>query len=95
MVCKQEISKEPSPSVFNNRGRLDKQNPQIALKVLKYIQNAPDSFHVKWKELNKGKFRKFVKFLALECGGMIYLRRAEGQTKKAQLKDLFGNLKRW
>ena len=87
--------KDPSPSKFKNRGRLDKQNPLIALKVLKYLKANPDAFHIKWKDLNKSKFRGFVKFLAKDCGGLIYMKRAEGQSEKTKLKNLYGNMKRW
>ena len=94
LIFYQEESKISSPTEFSHRGYLDKQNPDIALKVLRYINNHPDSFHSKWKELSKAKYRLLVKYLAEECGAFMYLRAGGGKFEK-MIKNLYGNLKKW
>jgi len=76
-------------------GHLDKQNPLIALKVLRYVSKNPDAFHSKWKDLKKAKYRTFIKFLATECGATKYSLRAGGGVTITTLKNLHGNMKKW
>ena len=86
--------KESSPGILP-RGRLEKQNPEIALKVLRYLKTNPDCFHPKWKDLEKGKFLQFVKYLATDCGCDMYLKRAEDPNGAKRLQGLYENLKKW
>ena len=79
----------------NNRGRIDKQNPLIALKVLGYLKSNPGAFHSKFKKMEIPQFLKFVKFLVVDCGCTIYKKRSGDPNEKKNLKQLHSNLRKW
>ena len=92
---KEDIYRADTPLPIFNNGRLDKQNPTIALKVLMYLKNNPEAFNTKFRNLSLKHFRNFVKYLATHCGATIYLKRAVDPNSEKQLRELYGNLKKW
>lgn len=91
----QSSKTESSPGKTIHNRRLDKQNPEIALKILRFLKTNPDCFNAKWRALNYNEFRRFVKYLVTDCGCDMYLKRVEDPNWMKHLKGIYERLKKW